>query len=106
MWYYSAEEATMTPEFIAILAVGFPLYGIFLMGFQLVLKRLDRIEDRLGHVGGRVDCVEGRIDRVEERLGGQIGQLSARVGDMEQRQSRIEGLLEGIRDSLFDRSRG
>jgi hypothetical protein len=87
MWYYSAEEATMTPEFIAILAVGFPLYGIFLMGFQLVLKRLDRID----RVEGRIDRVEGRIDRVEERLGGQIGQLSARVGDMEQRQSTKGG---------------
>ena len=38
-------------------------------------------------------------------LSDQVNKLSERVGRLEERQAHTSGLLEGLRDSLFDRAR-
>ena len=65
----------MTPDVIAIIAVGIALGGLIVAMFQSVNKRLDIIEQR------------------------QIS-FEERFSALEQRQARLEGLMEGIRDML------
>ena len=75
----------MTPDLIAILAMGFAnLAAIISMAGILVMLmlRLDR----------RIDRVEDRFDRVEERL-----------QRLEQGQARLEGEMAIIREALFAR---
>ena len=76
----------MTPETIAIIAVGVGLGGLMLTLFQLTNRRIDSLERRLEH---GFDSVEGRLIRLEQ-------QQSA----LAERQSRLEGLMEAIRDML------
>jgi len=69
----------MTPETIAILAVGAALAGLMWQGQRSLraelFERMDRIESRM-------DRIEARMERMEVRL--------AELGD---RVSRIEGML-------------
>ena len=80
----------MTPELIAIIAVGIALGGLLLTVLQIVLKRIDQLEDRFDRLEGRV---EDRFERLETRM-----------ANLEQRQTRLEGLLDGIREALFERA--
>ena len=70
----------MTPELIAIIAVGVALGALNITIFKLIEKRLDSLETR--------------ITRLEDR-----------VSNLERRQARLEGLLDGIREALFGRIR-
>jgi predicted nucleic acid-binding Zn-ribbon protein len=72
----------MTPDVIAIIAVGIALGGLMLAMFQTTNKRFDSIELRLS-------AMEQRFTSFEERFAA-----------LEQRQARLEGLMEGIRDML------
>ncbi len=78
------ESAVMSSELIGILGVGVALAGLLLTGFR-------GIENRLG---ARIDSLEGRVDS-----------LDARLAVVERGQAKLEGLLEGIRDAVFERRR-
>ena len=76
----------MSPEMIAILAVGAALAGLIWQS-QRALRaeltgRMDRIESRMDRIESRMDRIEIRMERMEGRL--------AELGD---RVSRIEGML-------------
>ena len=68
----------MSPEILTIIGVGVALAAIILTGHNRINKRIDRLENRMGS-------------------------LEQRVGALEQRVARLEGLMEGIREALFDR---
>ena len=63
----------MSPELIAILAVGVALAGLMLRGHQGLGARMDRLEaemrevrDRLSRLEGKMDFLEGYIVRRNE----------------------------------------
>ena len=63
----------MTPELIAILAVGVALAGVMLQGQHTLGARMDRLEaemkevrDRLGRLEGKMDFLERHIVRRDE----------------------------------------
>ena len=72
----------MAPDTIAIITVGVALAGLMVLMFQLTHKRLDSLDQR---------CI-----RIEQRLDA----FETRFSVLEQRQARLEGLMEGIRDML------
>ena len=72
----------MTPDTIAIITVWVALAGLMVLMFQMTYKRLDSLEQR---------CV-----RIEQRFDA----FETRFSVLEQRQARLGGLMEGIRDML------
>ena len=68
----------MSPEILTIIGVGVALAALMLNGHYRINKRIDRLENR-------------------------IGALDHRVGLLEQSVARLEGLMEGIREALFER---
>lgn len=79
----------MTPEMIAIIAVG-----VTLIGMNLHSSRETRAEMRreFGVLGERIDALGERVDALEAR----VGALETRVGALGQRVARLEGLFEGV----------
>lgn len=79
----------MTPEMIAIIAVG-----VTLIGMNLHSSRETRAEMRreFGVLGERIDALGERVDALEAR----VGALETRVGALEQCVARLEGLFEGV----------
>jgi hypothetical protein len=69
----------MTPELIAILSVG-------VAGFLLMLTLFARLERR-------IDRLEDRLDRMETRMQA-----------LEQGQAELKGIVDVIRDDLFQRN--
>ena len=69
----------MTPETIAIVAVGIALAGLILNGQRIIGARLDRLD--------------ARIDKVE-----------AGQAELRERMAHLEGLLEGLREAIVHRS--
>ena len=65
----------MTPETIAIIAVGVGLGGLMLTLFQLTNRR--------------IDSLERRIDSLQQQQSG----LAERI-------ARVEGMIEAVRDML------
>ena len=90
----------MTPELIAIIAVGVAMAGLWLTTLQIVLKRMDRLDDRMDRIENRMDRIESRMNRIEDRM----DRLETRMGHLEQRQAKLEGLLDGLREALFERA--
>ena len=72
----------MSPELIGIMTVGAALAALTLTGFGLILTFVRRLEVRLD---ARLDAVDVRLQAVERG------------------QARLEGLLEGLREALFNR---
>lgn len=81
----------MSNELIGILGVGAALAGLLLTGFRGLEGRIRGVESRLG---ARIDSLEGRVDT-----------LDARLAVVERGQAKLEGLLEVIRDAVFERRR-
>ena len=79
----------MTPEMIAIIAVGVTVVGMNLHSSREIRAEMRR---EIGALGKRVDALAERIDMLTER----IDALEARVGALEQRMARLEGLFEGV----------
>ena len=65
----------MTAETIAIIAVGIALGGLMLTLFQIAMKRIDTLER-------------------------QMASMQQQQSALAERQSRLEGLMEAIRDLL------
>ncbi len=79
----------MSPELIAILAVGVALTGVQLAGLR--------------GLGARIDRVEARIDQRFEQVDRRFEQLEARLARVEHGQAKLEGLLEGLREAITGR---
>ena len=79
----------MSPEILTIIGVGVALAALMLNGHYRINKRIDRLENRF----------EQRMGALEQR----VGLLEQRVGLLEQRVAHLEGLMEGIREALFER---
>ena len=88
----------MTPELIAILAVGVAVAGLILNGQNQTNRRIDALEQRLE---GRIDALEQRISAFELQVNQRFDRLEARLAALEQRVARLEGVLDGLREALF-----
>ena len=83
----------MSPELIAILGVGVALAA-------LMFHILRRMEERM-----RQD-IQRSEERMESRFTSHDGRftvLETRVSDIGERMARVEGLLEGLRDTVTGR---
>ena len=58
----------MSPELIAILAVGIALAGLILNGLRGVNTRLDGFDKRMDGFDKRMDGFDKRMDSIDERL--------------------------------------
>ncbi len=88
----------MSPELIAILAVGIAVAGLILNGQTQTNRRLDTLEQRME---GRIDALEQRISAFELQVNQRFDRLEARLAALEQRVARLEGVLDGLREALF-----
>ncbi len=84
----------MTPETIAIIAVGVGLGGLMLTLFQLTHRRIDSLERRMDH---GFEAVERRIEATDRRISG----IEQQQAGLAERLARLEGLVEAIRDMLI-----
>ena len=116
----------MTPELIGIISVGVALgalmltsVGLMFAAWKWLADRIDkqfanfetridkqfanfeaRIDKRFDEVDKRFDKVDKRFDEADKRFEGIEGRLSA----LEQRVARLEGVLDGLREALFERA--
>ncbi len=58
----------MTPELIAILAIGVALAGVTLQGQRGLGARMDRLGARMDRLGARMDRLEAEMKEVRDRL--------------------------------------
>ena len=86
----------MTPEMIAILAVGVALAGLMLRGHHGIGIRFDGVDKRFDGVDKRIDGVDNRIDSLEQRFDNRIDSLEQRFDN------RIDGLEQRF-DNRIDR---
>ena len=84
----------MTPETIAIIAVGVGLGGLMLTLFQLTNRRIDSLERRMDR---GFDSVERRFENAGQQQSG----LKQQQSGLAERLAKVEGLVEAIRDMLM-----
>ena len=102
----------MSPEIYTIIAVAIALAGLILNGQRFAANSIAELRKDLNALSERVhsdnSALSDRVHRDNSALGERVNALSERVhGDIAalgQRVSRVEGLLEGIRDSIKDRA--
>ena len=87
----------MTPEILTILGVGVALAAVLVASAQRTDKRFEQLEGRLNT---RFQQIETRLDRLDDR----VERLENRMSALEQSQARLEGLLDGLREALFERA--
>ena len=58
----------MTPELIAILAVGVALAGVMLQGQRSLGARMDRLDGRMDRLEAGMTEVRERLSRVEAKM--------------------------------------
>lgn len=76
----------MTPEIYTIIAVAIALAGLILNGQRAI-----------GELRKDLNALSERVNALSDRVHRDIATLGQRV-------SRVEGLLEGIRDSIKNRA--
>ena len=117
----------MTPELIAILAVGVGLAGLMWQSMRRMETRMEariaevkqdlgaRIDGVRNELGGRIDDVRGelaetkqdlggRIDGVRNELGGRIDGLAEEMREMRDRLGRLEGKMDFVYDYITRRN--
>ena len=70
-----------------------------------VLETLSAGQDKLSDRVSQLEQSQARMNEVLGTLSAGQDKLSERVGQLEQSQAHTAGLIEGIRESLFDRVR-
>ncbi len=92
----------MSPELIGILSVGVALAALHMASIKSLRDELrgefrgelKNIRDELKNIRDGMKDMESRMTRLEQRM-----------GSLEQRMAHLEGVLEGFREALFERSR-
>ena len=102
----------MSPEIYTIVGAAIALAGLILSGQRLTANSIAELRRDLNALSDRVHRdiagVNGDIAALSDRVNGDIAALSDRVNRdiaaLGERVSRVEGLLEGIRDTIGDRA--
>lgn len=92
----SGRTPPMTPELIAILAVGVAICGIVLNAQRAA--RSDT-RDARRDTGAAIGKLGDKIDRIET----DVAELRREHGDLRERMAKLEGLLEGLREAVSGR---
>ena len=121
----------MTPEFWAIIGVGVSLVVFGLAALQFTFKRMDqgsddvnkrmdqrfdglnrRMDQRFDDVNKRMDQrfdgLNRRVDDTNNRVGEltfEFKQMTSRLSEVEKGLAHLQGVLDGLREALFERSR-
>ena len=94
----------MSPELIAILGVGVALAALM---FHILRRMEERMRQDMQRSEERTrQDIQGSEERMESRFAshdGRFTSLEARVSDIGERMARVEGLLEGLRDTITGR---
>ena len=119
----------MSAEFIAILSVGATLLGVVTAFGAVILTSMHRMETRLNKriddaiADGKSDnaalevrsnarfdeareqsqAMQVRTDKGFDGVTEELRVTNNRMASIEQRQARLEGLLDGLREALFQR---
>ena len=80
----------MTPELIAILAVGVALAGLILQGQR--------------GLGARMDGLDARMDRFETRVEARFDALAEEMREVRDRLSRLEGKMDFLEGYIVRRN--
>ena len=93
---------------VGVLAIGVALGTVTLTALYRMERRIDQrfsqletyTNQRFGQVDRRFDQVDRRFDQVDRRF----DHLTERVSKLEAGQARLEGQLDIIRETLFERA--
>ncbi len=87
----------MSPEMIAILAVGVALAGLMVQGQRGLNNSLGRRIDEVSNsLGKRIESLEKRMDGFEKRMDG----FDERLRALETSQAELKGLILGKLDFI------
>ncbi len=87
----------MTPELIAIVAVGVALAGLTLQGQRGLGARMDRLD-------ARMDGLDARMDRFEARVEARFDALAEEMREVRDRLSRLEGKMDFLEGYIVRRN--
>ena len=87
----------MTPELIAILAVGVALAGLILQGQRGLGARMDGLD-------ARMDGLDARMDRFEARVEACFDALAEEMREVRDRLSRLEGKMDFLEGYIVRRN--
>ena len=101
----------MSPELIAILGVGVALAALM---FHVLRRMEERIRQDMQRSEERMrQDMQGSEERMESRFAshdarftshdGRFTVLETRLSDIGERMAKVEGLLEGLRDTIIGR---
>ena len=85
-----------------VIATGTGLAVLIIALFAWLRTDMGRMESRLT---GRIEDVETRIDGARKDLSTRIDRVERSSIDLRERMARIEGMLDGLRDSIAGRDR-
>ena len=99
----------MTPELIAILAVGVGLAGLMWQSMRRMETRMEaRIAEMKQYLGARIDGLRNelgaRIDGSRSELGARIDGLAEEMREMRDRLGRLEGKMDFVYDYITRRN--
>ncbi len=92
----------MSAELIGILSVGVALGGLSVTLGGLLLASVKGLREDMN---ASVKSLREDMDKRFAALEGRFDALDRRVAALEQRMARLEGVLDGLREALFGRSR-
>ena len=85
-----------------VIATGAGLAVLMIALFAWLRADMGRMETRLTT---RIEGVESRIEGVQKDLSTRIDRVERSNIDLRERMARIEGMLDGLRDSIAGRDR-
>ena len=88
-----------------VIGVGIALAGLILVTTRGIRAEIRDIRAEIRDIRAEIRDIRAEMKALEDRLNKRIDELSERVGRLEQSQAHTAGLIEGIRESLFDRAR-
>ena len=88
-----------------VIGVGIALAGLILATTRSIRVEIRDIRAEIRDIRAEIRDIRAEIQALADRLDKRIDELSERVSRLEQSQAHTAGLIEGIRESLFDRAR-
>ena len=105
----------MSPELIAILAVGVTLAGVLLSGQRALRSEMRDVRSEMRDVRSemrdlcqsteaRFAGVEAQIADLRQSTEARFAAVENQITDLRERMAKLEGLLEGLREAIVARA--